>query len=151
MSCLPEPLFMNNGEIHPDFEWVQQGKGEATVWWDTATMRFEEGEPVVEGDISEEIRQQIISKAKQEDLIDSYYFVCGPGIQDNIYHFPEITFIKIGDMKVPFRDVRNLENISRFLYFQGYRGIVFWDKDRIEHNAGYITVDQINSMRRHHA
>lgn len=143
MSCIPEPLFLSNHEMNPDFAWVADGKGDATVWWDTATLRLDGEEPVIEGDVSDEVRQQILDRASSANLKDDFYFVCGPNIQDNLYNFSEITFIAVGQVLVPFKEIRNFRNISLFLKSQGYRGIVFWNKELAEHKAAVVTLEQL--------
>ena len=143
MLDIPEPLFLSKNQMNPDFEWVNQGKGEATVWWDTATLYFKNGEPILEGDITDEMQQQVLEEARKEGLTNGYYYVCGPNIQDNLYCFSKITFIALGSVKLPFAEIRNLINIKRFLKTQGYRGIVFVNRELEEHNACFVNLEQI--------
>lgn len=147
MTSVLEPLFISSDEMNPNFSWVPEGKGEATVWWRTAVLRFEDGSPIIEGDITEQQQQTILAEAKSEGISDGYYFVCGPDIMGNIYCFKDITFIALGEVKLPFRKVRNARNMTEFLTTQGYKGIVFINRELAEHNACYVTLDMLRNRR----
>lgn len=133
-----EPLFLEDHSVRPEYEWVTRNEGFAAVWWDTATLQFINGDPVLHGRFSEDIKATILAEISELEITDGYYFICGPGINENLYRFNKIIFIPLGDNTIAFKQKRTWDNIQTFLQLQHYRGIVFINPDLSEHNACFV-------------